>query len=244
MPEPSLGLSPIRVNQTSVVGEVVKQLLNYLVSNRIGPGDKLPSERNLSEYLGLGRTSVREAVKTLHMLGIVEVRQGDGTYLRRTDSNVLPQILEWGLLLGQQRTHDLVEAREYLEIFVARRAAQRVTPEGVSVLERHLDRMRAAAESGHSARLAEADVEFHLAIAEMAGNSVFIDVLRSIRTLLHVWITRALETEGFADSVEQHVRVAAAIEAGDPDAAEHAMRAHMTSAGERLLACLPKTTAQ
>jgi GntR family transcriptional regulator, transcriptional repressor for pyruvate dehydrogenase complex len=61
---------------------------------------------------------------------------------------------------------------------------------------------------------------------------------------LHVWIARVLETEGFADTVEQHVRVAAAIEAGDPDAAERAMRAHMSSAGERLLSSLPKLTNQ
>ena len=229
-----LGMSKIRVmNQNSVAGEVVSQLLTFLVSTSIRPGDKLPSERALSERLGLGRSAVREAVKSLHLLGIVEVHQGDGTYLRGTDSDVLPQILEWGLILGQPRTRDLVEAREYLEVFVARKAALNATPKGVAVLESCIARM-ADAEAGRRVQdFVEADVEFHLRIAELAGNSVFTDVLRSIRTLLHVWITRAIENEGFEDTVNQHTRVVDAIRAGDPDAAEQAMHVHITSAGER-----------
>ena len=237
---PNLGLSKIRVmNQNSVVSEVLSQLLTYLVSNNLGPGDKLPSERALSEYLGIGRTSVREAVKSLHMLGIVEVHQGDGTYLRSTDSAVLPQILEWGLILGQPRTHDLVEAREYLEVFVARRAAENITAEGTARLEACIERMQRAEASGRIQDFVEADVEFHLHIADLAGNSVFIDMLRSIRVLLHVWITRAIESEGLADVVQQHEKVAAAIAAGDVDGADHAMHAHIKSAGERLLKSLP-----
>lgn len=230
-----LGMTKIRVtNQNSVAGQVVGQLLNYLVSSNIGPGNKLPSERALAEHLGVGRSTVREAVKSLHLLGIVEVRQGDGTYLRGTESTVLPQILEWGLVLAQPHTRDLVEAREYLEIYVARRAAERMTDEGAEPLDSCVERMAKAELAGRTKDFVEADVEFHLRIAEQAGNSVFVDLLRGIRMLLHVWITRVIEAEGVGDTVQQHVRIAEAIKAGNADGAEQAMRAHMASAAERM----------
>src|SRR5690606_6777836 len=141
--EPALPRIRVR-NQHSVVGDVLSQLLTYLVARKVQPGDRLPSERALSEQLGLGRSAVREAVKALHLLGIVEVRQGDGTYVRSTDSDVLPQILEWGLLLGKRRTGDLVDAREVLEVYVARKAATRTDPVGVARIEECLAAMERA----------------------------------------------------------------------------------------------------
>lgn len=238
-----LGLAKIRpMNRNTLVGEIVEQLINYLASNRIGPGDKLPSERALSEQLGIGRSSVREAVKTLHLLGIVDVRLGDGTYLRARESAVLPQILEWGLILSQPSTADLVEARQFLEVFIARRAAERfMLGEADSVaaadnLAACLERMTKARRSSSPEEHVEADVEFHMGIAEMAGNAVITEMLRSIRGLLHVWFTRmAAASELNGDSEETHTQVIEAIRAGDPDAAEAAMRRLISAAGELLL---------
>ena len=79
----------------------------------------MPSERKLAEALGVGRSIVRQALKSLTVLGLLDVRQGDGTYLRRTDSPFLPVAIEWGLLLGVKRATDLVEARHYLEVVIA-----------------------------------------------------------------------------------------------------------------------------
>ncbi|MBO3748811.1 FadR family transcriptional regulator [Streptosporangiaceae bacterium NEAU-GS5] len=227
------------LNRNSVVSDVVSQLLNYLVSERIGPGDKLPSERALSEYLGLGRSSVREAVKSLHLLGLLDVRQGDGTYLRGTESAVLPQILEWGLILGRPRTLDLIEARHQLEVFVARRAAERITPDGAAQLDACLERMAAAESRGSIEGCIEADIDFHLRLADLAGNMVIADMLRGIRVLLHVWMNKLAMDEGMTAYSEQHTLLADAVKAGDPDEAERVMRHHITSGGERLLRMLP-----
>lgn len=233
-------LPRIRVrNQHSIVADVLGQLLTYLVSKKIRPGEKLPSERALSEQLGLGRSAVREAVKALHLLGIVDVRQGDGTYLRSTDSDVLPQILEWGLLLGQRRTEDLVDAREVLEVYVARRAAGHPTPEGLDRMDQCLAAMEHAKRIDNADAFARADVEFHLAIAEMADNTVISDVLRSIRTLLHVWVRKVLAAEGPLDTIEQHREIADAIRAGDVEASGASMHSHITTAGKRLRDALP-----
>ena len=75
--------------------EVARRLLDYFLSGEVEPGMRIPSERRLAESLGVGRSLVREALKSLHVLGLLEVRQGDGTYLKRTDSELLPQVIEW-----------------------------------------------------------------------------------------------------------------------------------------------------
>ena len=229
------GISKIRVmNRNSVVSDVVSQLLNFLVSNRIGPGEKLPSERALSEKLGLGRSSVREAVKALHLLGLLDVRQGDGTYLRGTESSVLPQILEWGLVLSRPDTENLVEARHHLEVFVARRAAERITPEGAARLDGHLERMAEAEASGSIAECIDADIELHLCLAELAGNSVITEMLRGIRVLLYVLMMQLAMTGDMRDYTRHHTLLTDAVKSGDPDKAESVMQHHITTGGERL----------
>ena len=234
------GLAKIRVmNQHSVVSDVLRQLLKYLVSNRIRPGDKLPSERALSERLGLGRSSVREAVKSLHVLGLLDVRQGDGTYLRGTESAVLPQILEWGLILSRPHTQDLIEARHHLEVFVARRAAERIPPEGAPRLDACIARMAKAEALGDVEACIEADIDFHLHLAELAGNTVIAEMLRGIRVLLHVWMTRLALSEGMTEYSREHALLADAVTSGDPDRAERIMDNHISSGGKRLLKILP-----
>jgi GntR family transcriptional repressor for pyruvate dehydrogenase complex len=237
------GMSKINVmNRNSVVSDVVSQLLNYLVSERIGPGQKLPSERALSEHLGLGRSSVREAVKSLHLLGLLDVRQGDGTYLRGTESAVLPQILEWGLVLSRPRTEDLIEARYELEGFVARRAAERITPDGAPQLDACLARMAEAEARGDIAECIEADIDFHLHLAELAGNAVISDMLRGIRVLLHVWMTKLSALEGMTAYTANHTKLADAVKSGNAAEAERVMRHHISSGGQRLLSVLPPAT--
>ncbi|MEV0354153.1 GntR family transcriptional regulator [Nonomuraea sp. NPDC050680] len=90
--------------------DIARQLLSQLLSGHLAPGTRLPSERQLSETLGVGRSTVREALKALDVLGIIEVRQGDGTYLRQSTSSLLPSAIEWGLMLGQPQVLDLIEA--------------------------------------------------------------------------------------------------------------------------------------
>ena len=116
-------------------------LLDYLLAGNVSPGTRLPSERQLAEELGVGRSVVREALKSLGLLGLVEVRQGDGTYLRRVESELLPRVIEWGLLLGERRTADLIEARQHLEVVTAQLAAARRDDDDVAALAAAL-RMR------------------------------------------------------------------------------------------------------
>jgi GntR family transcriptional repressor for pyruvate dehydrogenase complex len=195
----STGLPRIDLSsRETLTMEVARRLLDYFLSGEVEPGERIPSERRLAESLGVGRSLVREALKSLHLLGLLEVRQGDGTYLKRTDSELLPQVIEWGLLLGES--------------------------------------------SGDPVRFVEADVGFHLRVAEAAGNVVLNDLLNGIRALLRVWIRRVIEAAGqTGPSYLEHQPIFDAIERGDREAAIAAMTTHMDGASARLKASISQS---
>jgi GntR family transcriptional regulator, transcriptional repressor for pyruvate dehydrogenase complex len=213
--------------------EVAQSLLSYLLSGQLQPGDKIPSERSLVETLGVGRGAVREALKSLTLLGLLEVRQGDGTYLSSTNSSLLPQIVEWGIMLGEQHILDLVEARQEIEVSLAGLAASRRTDSDVDRITAALQAMRDS--TGDRERYIEADVNFHIVVADISGNSVLAGVLNNIRTLLRVWTTRVVVDEAsIRDSLALHPPICEAIVKGDARAARAAMAKHMERATARL----------
>ncbi|MER6692682.1 FadR/GntR family transcriptional regulator [Streptomyces minutiscleroticus] len=225
------------VVRESSVSEVAKRLLDHLSAGNIRPGTRLPAERQLAEALGVARSSVRGALSALDVLGIIEIRPGSGSYVREGTSEFLPRAINWGLMLGQRRTQDLVEVRTYMESVSARLAAERAGDEDVARLEEHLGHMR---DAGHDVKaFIEADIAFHLETARIARNSVLSDILHSIRALLQVWMERAGDIEGTASgTLCEHGAVLDAIRARDPEAADRAMAEHMRMANERLRASL------
>jgi len=208
----------------SVSVAAAEELLAYLLSGAVEAGSRLPSERELAERLGVGRTAVREALKPLALLGVVDVRQGNGTFFRGTASALLPRVIEWSLLLGDRTVADLIEARAPIEVALARFAAQHRDADQLAELAAALKTMEAA----DPATFAEADAAFHLGVAEASGNRVLAGVLHSIRELLSAWIRTVVEDQKELRTLYGlHRMVYLAIEAGDPDAAEATMKQHM-----------------
>jgi GntR family transcriptional repressor for pyruvate dehydrogenase complex len=203
----------------------------------LAPGQRIPSERQLAQALDVGRSGVREAIKSLSLLGLLDVRQGAGTYLTSSTSELLPRVIEWGLLLGEPRVYDLTETRSHLEILVAGLAAERRTDADVRELRDIVDTMRLAGED--IAAYVEADVRFHLAVANASGNVVLANLVSSIQSLLRVWAGRVLESAGETEtSLAMHVPIVDAIEESDADSARRAMSAHMDRANARLRAAV------
>lgn len=229
------------IRREPIAAEIARRLVDYLLSGGVEPGARIPSERQLAEAFGVGRSAVREAIAALSLIGLIEVRHGDGTYLKRPDSPLLPQVVEWGLLLGEQRTTDLVEARQMIEVDIAGLAAQRRTEEDIADLAQILDRMKQESrDAAEASAFVDADVAFHLRLAETARNSALRDVLSSIQALLRAWIGRVI-AEGYRElSYNEHVPIFAAVKARDARAAEAAMAAHMHSAADRLQAALER----
>lgn len=228
------------VVRESSVSEVARRLLDLLSAGDIRPGTRLPAERQLADALGVARSSVRGALSALDVLGIIEIRPGSGSYVREGTSEFLPRAIDWGLMLGQRRTRDLVEVRIYMEGVSARLAADRATDADLARLEEHLRRMR---EAGHDAAgFIDADIAFHLETATIAGNSVLRDILHSIRALLQVWMERVSDLEGtVSGTLCEHDAVLRAIRERDPEAADLAMAEHMRMASARLEASMELT---
>lgn len=236
-----LNVEPIR--REPMAAEVARRLVDYLLSGGVEPGSRMPSERQLAEAFGVGRSAVREAIAALSLIGLIEVRHGDGTYLKRPDSALLPQVVEWGLLLGEQRTRDLVEARQKIETIIAGLAAQRRGDADLERMQSSLDRMRAAAQSQPLVEdFVDADIAFHLQLAEAAGNTALRDVHSSIQALLRAWIGRVIAAGHAELSFEEHVPIMEAVQRRDVTGAEAAMNAHMHAAASRLRATLDQAS--
>jgi GntR family transcriptional regulator, transcriptional repressor for pyruvate dehydrogenase complex len=214
-----------------VGSEVARRLLDYLLSGEVRPGERIPSERQLAASLGVNRPAVREAIRALGFLGLLEVRPGSGTYFRGPDKDVLFRLFEWSLLFGEGEARDLMETRAELEVIASGRAAERRSEDDVAALKTLLDRMRDSDMAG----FADADVAFHSKIAEIAGNVVLKDMLASIRTMIRGWVGRNITAAGTTKiAYRDHVPIYKAIAAGDPEAARAAMAAHMRGATRRL----------
>ncbi|MEV0074390.1 MULTISPECIES: FadR/GntR family transcriptional regulator [unclassified Amycolatopsis] len=227
-----------RVERFTPALEVTRQLLDYLLqSGNIGVGDRLPSERELCETFEVGRSAVREALKLLSVLGLLEIRQGDGTYLRSATSTLLPQVIQWGMLLGDKNAAELMDARRVIEGGLAELAAQRRTEEDLAALRERLEALRL---SRTVSEWVDSDVEFHLQIARSAHSGTLADVLFRLRSLLDSSVRHNRQQADHEASNDvkyrEHERILLAIEDRDPAAAAYAMRTHIDRVRERLAA--------
>jgi GntR family transcriptional repressor for pyruvate dehydrogenase complex len=229
------GLSRVdRVEYSAPALQVTRQLLNYLLeSGQARIGQKLPAERELVQIFGVGRSSVREALKSLSLLGLLEIRQGDGTYVSNPSSDLLPQVIEWGLMLSDHKTAEMVEARQVIEVGVAELAAKRRTDEDLAVLQEHLSGMRQSVDSVND--WVEHDMAFHFAVARAAHNDALADYLLRLRVLLGAWIRKNREHGVITGSYEEHLAIYEAIEAQNSRAAATAMRRHIGRVAKRLV---------
>jgi GntR family transcriptional regulator, transcriptional repressor for pyruvate dehydrogenase complex len=225
-----------RVERSHPAFEVARQLLDHLLNSRdIAVGERLPSERALAETFGVGRSAVREALKSLSLLGLLEIRQGDGTYLRNDTSTLLPQVIQWGLLLDRQSITDLMDARRAVEVGLAELAALRRTDEDLRLVGEQLRGLEASIDDPPA--WVSYDVGFHLQIARAAHSASLADVLFRLRTLLDASIrhNQAQNTDNQA-KYHEHERIFEAVRDGDAAAAAAAMREHMDRVARRLLA--------
>ncbi|MEU9553841.1 FadR/GntR family transcriptional regulator [Streptomyces fumanus] len=218
-----------------LAAEVSRRLIDYLMSGEVQPGDRIPSERQLTEMLGVNRPTVREAIKSLGFLGLLEIRQSSGTYFRGTDSDVLYRLFELGLVLGERGARDMVQARAELEVIVAGLAAQARDEVGVELLRTRLTAMRECPD----AEFPEADTAFHAALGELAGNTVLRDMLKGMRAMIQRgWVERTGAVRSRKVAYDDHVPIFEAVANGDAEAARAAMARHMDGASRRLMKAL------
>jgi GntR family transcriptional regulator, transcriptional repressor for pyruvate dehydrogenase complex len=225
------------VKRSRIYEHIVQQIRTLISDGSWRPGDQIPPERELAERFQVSRTSVREALRALEIQGVIESRQGGGTFVRSADPDVLIPPLAAAILRGQRELVEVLEVRELIEPGVARYAAQRATPELVAELEHILDRQRRCIDDGQP--FVDEDTAFHYALARAADNrillnlhNVILELLRESRqTYLHVPDRPQLSVRG-------HEGILAAIKAHDGERAYAASLAHITEVRDGILRAL------
>jgi len=219
-----LSLEPIE--QRTMTELVSQRLVALLSDGALRPGDKLPPERELAQQLGVGRTTVREALKLLTLSGLLEARRGDGTYVRQSFTSFLSQQIEWPVLLSVQEVDKIVEVREALEVKAARLAAERATSEEVERIGIFRDLLEI--EGRDIERETDLDLEFHHAIAEASHNELLSRLMLSLQNILRQYIALSNQmTDRLETTVTEHQAIYDAIAASDVDGAERAMSEHL-----------------
>jgi GntR family transcriptional repressor for pyruvate dehydrogenase complex len=208
--------------------------MSMLREKQLGPGDKLPPERELAAMMQVSRPSLREALRALSMMNVLEVKQGSGTYVTSLETELLLEHLDFVLSLDESSLIELFEARKIVEIGIAGLAAQRITEEELAELEAGLARSRETLH--HPVDFLRADEQLHKTITQAARNPIMSRVIDSISRLLMVSRSRTVEITGVREqTVEDHRVIVAALKRHDPEAAQEAMLQHLNHVEQRLL---------
>jgi GntR family transcriptional repressor for pyruvate dehydrogenase complex len=212
--------------------QIVQQIEESIVKGDLKPGDQLPAERELAQRFGVSRTAVREAVKALREKGLVEAYSGRGTFITDGTTQAVRQSLDLMVKIGQPEgsTH-LAEVRAILEPEIAALAALRIQDTELATMREAVNVMDRAGRDPQA--YIEADLDFHLALAEGAANPLILSLLDSIVGLLREQRLRIFQVPGGPERGQvHHKRILDAVERHDPEIARNAMRAHLTQVRE------------
>jgi GntR family transcriptional repressor for pyruvate dehydrogenase complex len=221
--------------------QVAAQLSDQITEGRWKPGEKLPSETELCYAMNIGRSTLREALKSLAFVGMVQMRPGDGTYVIEESGLLLDRIMARGLLKSDKELQDVGEARLLIEGETAALAAERADMKDLRQLDLLMEEMEESLR-GMGRDFVDLDVELHLAIAQSAKNQMLFELLTPIRGVLKEWIGKSQELPGIKENAHrQHAKIVAAVRRREPDKARHAMRTHLQTC-EKMFSLLGRIT--
>ncbi|MGN6204981.1 FadR/GntR family transcriptional regulator [Humibacter sp.] len=225
----------------AVTDEAILKIKEMITSGRLAPGDRLPPEKELSESLGLSRSSLREAVKALEVIRVLDVRRGDGTYVTSLEPRLLLEALSFVVDLHDDRSViEIFGVRRILEPAAAALAARRISDEQLDALDRLLE--TTTGDEGVEA-LVQHDLEFHQAISEACGNDYLAQLIESISShTVRARIWRGLTQQGAAErTIAEHRAILAALRDHDAELASAHSLTHVAGIEDWLRAALGAT---
>ncbi|MCS5718498.1 FadR family transcriptional regulator [Herbiconiux sp. CPCC 205763] len=212
----------------AVTDEAILKIKDMILRGELAPGDRLPPEKELSERLGLSRSSMREAVKALEVIRVLDVRRGDGTYVTSLEPRLLLEAMSFVVdLHDDDSILDLFAVRRILEPAAASLAAGRMDGERIELLRRQI----AGIDGSDSVEdLVAHDLEFHAAIVDAAGNSYLSTLIESLSGhTIRARVWRGLtQDNAVARTLSEHAAIVDALEIGDAKLAEALMIAHIS----------------
>jgi|UPI00048357F4 GntR family transcriptional repressor for pyruvate dehydrogenase complex len=223
----SLGVAPGPIEKQDLRQRVVGRIVELIRTGNLRPGDRLPPERELVEIFSISRPSLREAMRALSTLGIVESRHGGGTFVTDLDARTLLAPLDIFLQLSQVNIEDTFESRRIVEIEIVRKAATKAKRADIADLKEMIAAHAKIQKDPVGFRIL--DSRFHEKLSSIAGNAVLQRVADGLYNMdLHIRRRATAEPGLIAQSTEDHAGIAAAIAAHDPDRAAAAMARHLT----------------
>ncbi len=226
-----MDFTPIKTKR--LYEEIVEQIKKLITDGRLKPGDKLLAERELAEQFQVSRASVREAIRTLEMLGVIDIRPGEGTFVRATGTDDIIRPLAMFLAVERNSLLDMFEMRRIFETATASLAAERATEEELDHIEAMLEKMRERLNVLDPEKGEEFDAAFHYAVAEATHNSLLTKLFKTVseefakansvarRQLYHDNIQNAQKI------IDQHAEILDAIRSRNSKVAGDAMLAHL-----------------
>lgn len=227
--------SPIK--STKVYEQVIEQVKNMIIDGTLKKGDKLPSERELAEHLQVSRTSIREALRALQVIGLVECRQGEGNFIKQSFENNLFEPLSIMFMLQKSDTSEIIELRKIIEIETASIAAKKVTEEELNSMKFLIDVLKGSEDEEERVK---ADKKFHYTIAHASKNFLIVSILNAVSSLIDSFIKDArkkilADKENVDVLVKQHKDIYMALKERDPAKASEAMEKHLDFAGKYMM---------
>jgi GntR family transcriptional regulator, transcriptional repressor for pyruvate dehydrogenase complex len=234
-----LRYTPIR--RQTVVGQVMEQIKELIATGRLKPGDKIPTEQELAASFGVGRSSIREAIKVFSYLGIFESKTRKGTFLRG-HSGISAEALTWAFILGHDDFRNLMEVRKALELeawFILCEAArhdQQAVMATITALRHEADCMERAITERDDTELVDADFRFHRCAVAASGNTLFAHLFDTLKSFTCEEITRSNIPRNYSTSiVAEHRELIAALEKSDLLTITRLFRVHIERAIDRVL---------
>lgn len=225
------------VKRKSASEQIIDYILGEIEQGNLKPGEKLMCERDFAELLGVSRVPLREAICALSALGIVESKQGEGTYVNKFNVGTFGRLMYIYTILDEISARELLEVRGYLESAVAMLAAKRRTEENIQAIDNAAQEFRQKNELFHEGRISEKDVfqadnDFHYQIAASSGNRLLVEFLEAVRKPVHKQFDkgedRKILMDAFNASVEFHDKISDAIKEGAEMKSYQIMLEHVT----------------
>ncbi len=213
--------------------QISARLLSLIKERSLRPGDKLPPERELAAMMEVSRPSLREALQALSILNVIEIRQGNGTYVTSLEPGLLVEHLDFVFSLDDSTFLELLEARKILEVGIVVLAAQRITDDEIAGLEACLAKAHESVEDYQA--FLQADLELHERIAEAARNPILTRIMATVSQLGIASRRRTVEIPGVPEQVlVDHRAIVVALKTRDPEAARQAMLQHLNNVEQYL----------
>lgn len=198
MNNPAFTLSLKPLERDSISSVVMDQIVHYLLSGELKPGDKLPTEHEFAQQLGVGRNSIREAIKMLSSIGVIEIKRGAGTFIAESMSSSILNPLILSLVFEQGASNELLELRFLLDTGVAELVIEKASDEDITRLEEanqkfHEEALKDHRDEEHTLR--DVDLNFHRLFYELTGNTLLNKIAETIYTLFFASIEKTVEAD-------------------------------------------------